>query len=63
MTIIDVTPLGWCYGFPRELPDDVKDIYGWLMECGYPEQLVAHCSYKTWAWEEKNPSEKNLEKG
>jgi hypothetical protein len=47
-TVIDPTPQGWLYGFPKELPDDVEDVIGWLMENGYPEELAAYCKYKIW---------------
>lgn len=38
-TMID--PLrGWNYGFPKELPAEVKDVRSWLIENGYPESQV-----------------------
>jgi len=33
-------PHGILYGFPKELPDDVKDIYKWLVRNGYPQHLI-----------------------
>jgi len=52
--IIDPTPQGWMYGFPKEIPDDVQDIIGWLMEQGYPETLAMYCKYKTWYVEDED---------
>lgn len=47
-------PSGWKYGFPKVLPDDVKDIRTWLIENGYPEKDVDfalnHC--RQWIEEE-----------
>ena len=54
MKMIDPTPLGWMYGFPKELPDDVPDVYGWLIENGYPEELTSYCKYRIW---EENTNE------
>lgn len=33
-------PSGWKYGFPMAIPDDVTDITGWIIEQGYPRELV-----------------------
>lgn len=33
-------PSGWRYGFPKEISDDVTDILGWLVEKGYPKNLM-----------------------
>jgi hypothetical protein len=30
-------PSGWRYGFPKVIPNDVKDVKGWLVENGYPQ--------------------------
>jgi len=39
--IID-PPSGWLYGFPKEIPEDIKDVRGWLIQNGYPmEELEA----------------------
>lgn len=35
-TMID-PPRGWNYGFPKELPAEIKDVRSWLIENGYPE--------------------------
>jgi len=33
-------PSGWRYGFPKPIPDDVKDVEKWLIENGYPKELI-----------------------
>ena len=33
-------PSGWLYGFPKELPEDVKDTSAWLVENGYPQKEI-----------------------
>ena len=35
--IID-PPSGWMYGFPKAIPNDVKDFNKWLVENGYPQK-------------------------
>ena len=40
MTLIDV-PSGWMYGFPKPIPEDrKKDSLVWLVEQGYPQELI-----------------------
>ena len=39
ITYID-PPSGWKYGFPKILPNDVKDLREWLQENGYPENMT-----------------------
>jgi hypothetical protein len=40
-TIIMIDPpKGWLYGFPKELPEGVKDVYKWLVENGYPQHII-----------------------
>ena len=39
MRIID-PPSGWKYGFPKPIPVDVKDTTSWLVENGYPQELI-----------------------
>ena len=40
MTIID-PPSGWKYGFPKPIPEDrKKDSLVWLVEQGYPQELI-----------------------
>ena len=53
-TIID-PPSGWMYGFPKPIPEDrQKDTIAWLVEQGYPKDLIDsfgehfYCRY----WEE-----------
>ena len=39
-TIID-PPSGWIYGFPKPIPEDrQKDTIAWLIEQGYPKELI-----------------------
>lgn len=49
--IID-PPSGWLYGFPKEIPEDVTDVRGWLVQNGYPmEELEAFgdtFTYRCW---------------
>ena len=33
-------PSGWKYGFPKVLPDDIINITEWLIENGYPKELI-----------------------
>jgi len=35
-------PSGWMYGFPKALPDDVEDVDAWLIENGYPAEMIEH---------------------
>lgn len=57
--MIDPTPAGWKYGFPKEIPEhavagDGSDLFilnsfdltKWVVEQGYPEELFQY--YKTW---------------
>jgi hypothetical protein len=37
--IID-PPSGWKYGFPKELPEGIKDTNKWLVENGYPQHEI-----------------------
>ena len=51
-------PEGWKYGFPKKIPDDVKDnnFFDWLISEGYPEKNIEtrakHCRF--WYIEEKD---------
>lgn len=36
-------PSGWRYGFPKPVPDDVKDTIKWLVEQGYPQHEIDRC--------------------
>jgi hypothetical protein len=61
-TVID-PPSGWKYGFPKVIPEDRrKDSLKWLVEQGYPQELINEygkyffCRY----WEDpKNDEEIN----
>ncbi len=33
-------PSGWKYGFPKPIPDEIKDVRPWLIENGYPQSLI-----------------------
>lgn len=33
-------PSGWKYGFPKEVPEDIKDFKQWLIDSGYPEKDI-----------------------
>lgn len=35
-------PQGWIYGFPKAIPEEVVDIKEWLINNGYPKQLIDH---------------------
>jgi hypothetical protein len=37
--IIDA-PSGWRFGFPKPIPEDVKDIITWLIDNGYPKKEI-----------------------
>lgn len=39
MRMID-PPDGWRYGFPKELPGDVTNVIPWLIQNGYPKELI-----------------------
>jgi hypothetical protein len=45
--IID-PPSGWMYGFPKEIPSNIKDIKKWIVDEGYPEkdlEMLKYCRY------------------
>jgi hypothetical protein len=63
--IIDPTPAGWAFGFPKALPDEAVggsgndlwikpefDLTKWVVEQGYPEANFQY--YRTWV-EPKDP--------
>lgn len=33
-------PLGWQYGFPKEMEDDRLDLNQWLFDNGYPQEMI-----------------------
>jgi hypothetical protein len=33
-------PSGWRYGFPKVIPNDIKDVKEWLVENGYPQSEI-----------------------
>lgn len=43
VTMID-PPSGWRYGFPKPLPEEVKDdVLSWLIGEGYPQSEIDRC--------------------
>ena len=52
-TMID-PPSGWKYGFPKPMPEDVENVREWLIEQGYPEEIIKAFEvagvwhYRTW---------------
>ena len=57
-------PSGWRYGFPKELPKEVKtgDINDWLVTEGYPKEIIEELGeyfhFRIW---ETEPELKSLE--
>ena len=51
-------PSGWKYGFPKPIPEGVKNTTEWLIEQGYPQEEIDrlgdnfYCRY----WEEQDDS-------
>lgn len=49
-------PSGWLYGFPKPIPEDIKNVKKWLTENGYPQSEIDalgehfYCRY----WYEKD---------
>lgn len=33
-------PSGWKYGFPKRMPEGVKDVHTWLIDNGYPKDII-----------------------
>lgn len=33
-------PSGWKYGFPKRMPESVKDVNTWLIDNGYPKEII-----------------------
>lgn len=55
-TMID-PPSGWKYGFPKELPAEVKDVRSWLIENGYPESQVDFAMEHSRMWVSEETSD------
>ena len=55
--IVDPSPEGWRYGFPKECPEDVKDLGEWAVANGYPRQHLEYAIFRQWYMEDKPPSE------
>ena len=39
VTLVD-PPYGWRYGFPKIKPDNVDNLFEWLISEGYPESQI-----------------------
>ena len=65
MRIID-PPSGWKYGFPKPIPDDIKDARPWLVENGYPQKeidnLGEHFYCRYWNKEDEELNKQKLNK-
>ena len=69
VTICD-PPKGWMYGFPRAIPESIeKDLTGfdaWLIECGYPEELIKsygthfYCRFWEEEVEDEHPTRESI---
>ena len=63
--IID-PPSGWKYGFPKPIPDDIKDARPWLVENGYPQKLIdelgEHFYCRYWNKEDEELNKQKLNK-
>jgi hypothetical protein len=33
-------PVGWVYGFPKEIPENVDNVEEWLIKNGYPQSII-----------------------
>ena len=33
-------PSGWKFGFPKPIPNDIKNVREWLIQNGYPQELI-----------------------
>lgn len=40
MPIFVDPPRGWLYGFPKEMPKDVTNMFEWLISEGYPQKEI-----------------------
>ena len=51
-------PSGWMYGFPKPIPEDVKNVREWLVEQGYPREVMLkygdYFHYRCWIEEKDN---------
>ena len=58
-------PMGWKFGFPRVLPEGVENVTAWLVEQGYPQEVIdAHGKYfYCRQWEEEQPDFNSNSKG
>jgi len=65
--MIDV-PSGWKYGFPRPIPENIKDedIKNWLLKNGYPRHEIENLGkafyWRTWYQEQDKLPQGNIMK-
>ena len=66
--MVDPSPSGWAYGFPKAVPDgvwymdgniprfkeDIFNVNDWMVTQGYPEKLLEYNILRTWV-QEKEP--------
>lgn len=55
--MVDPSPSGWAYGFPKRCPDDVTDLGEWAVSEGYPRHLLDVAVFRSWYMEDKPPAE------
>ena len=48
-------PSGWTYGFPKPIPEGVKNVKKWLVENGYPQHEIDSFGKRFWCrlWEQE----------
>jgi len=65
--VVDPSPQGWVYGFPKAVPDgvwymdgkhprfkeDIFNVNDWMVAQGYPEKLLEHNILRKWVQEKK----------
>jgi len=65
--VVDPTPKGWLYGFPKAVQEGVWymdgtvprfkeeefNINDWMVEQGYPEKLLEYNALRMWVQEKK----------
>ena len=55
--MVDPSPEGYLYGFPKRCPDDVTNLGEWAVANGYPRRHLAYAVFRTWQMEDKPPAE------
>lgn len=63
ITYID-PPSGWRFGFPKIIPNDIKNKKEWIIENGYPKELVLEFGenfhYRMWEEEINENNKKDI---